>query len=355
MTTLDTAHRSAIQLTGVAQAAAQVFENAMPLTPWLPPRRNPTLTYSFNASGLQPIDVAEYRAFDTPAPYGQLGQRITKEGHLPPISRKLPISEYQELQWANRLDQLGDLMDEYAARLGVAVAARVERARAEALLTGKVSLDENNLRAVIDYGRDPALSVALPAAAKRWTAETATPIEDLIRFRALVKDKSKGSLPTVLVLTNKIMNHLQTNREIIGFALNRTNDLPGRVSTEDVITVIAGFARLTRVVIADDAYASYNFGTLGGSVFPDNKILLLPPPGAVLVEGGGSLGTTDYGVTAESINPDYGIPQAEQSGIFGGAFSHPDPEGIDVLVSAVALPLVQGANATLAADVIAEA
>jgi len=347
---LNTDYRSAIELTGAAQAAAEAFERSMPLTEWLPFHSNPTLTYSFDASGVTPVDVAEYRSFDTPAPYGTLGKKITKEGHLPPISRKLPVSEYTQLQYAGRLTMLGSVLDDYAARLGVGIAARVEIARVQAVTTGRVILAENGVSATIDYGRDPGLTLPLPVSAKQWTHSKALPVDDLIAWRDLVKVKSLGSVPMAILMSNQVMNTLMTNPQIVSYALGRTNDLPSRVSANDVRTVLAGYAGLSRVVIADEAYATYNFGR---TVFPVGTVVLLPPAGVLSVDGSGSLGTTDYGVTAEAIQPEYGIPAGEQSGIFGGAFGHHDPEGLDVLCSAVALPLVQRSNATLAAQVIA--
>jgi len=348
---LNTDYGTPIELTGAAQAAANAFEASMPLSRWLPYRANPTLTYSFDASGTTPVDVAQYRAFDVPAPYGSLGERITKQGTLPAISRKLPIGEYTQLQYAGRLALLGDLEAEYAQRLGLGIAARVELARVQAIVEGKVTLAENGVSAVIDYGRDPALSAAL-SGAKLWTAAKAVPVDDVIGWRQIVKEKSKGTLPTTILLSNAVMNSLMMNEQIITYALGRTDNLPNRVAAGEVEAVLAGYAGLTTVVIADDAYATYNFGQ---PVWPDGVVVLLPPAGAVNIDGGGSLGTTDYGVTAEAIQPEYGIPANEQSGIFAAAFGHSDPEGLDVLASAVALPLVQRANATFAATVAAAA
>jgi len=342
---------TAIELTGAAQAAAQAFEHAMPLAGWLPFNQNPTLNYSFDASDKTPVDVAQYRAFDTAAPYGRLGRTITKSGKLPAISKKLPVSEYTELQYANQLGVIGDKLVGYAEQLGVEIAARVEIARVQAVITGKVVLDENGLVATIDYGRRPELTVPLPAANKRWSDPASQPVDQLLDWRNLVKAASNGVMPTAVMMSSAGMNALATNKQIISFALGRTNDLPGRVSTGDVMTVLAGYAGLTQTIVATDVYSAHHFGQV---VWPDGQIVLLPPSSVISIAGAGSLGTTDYGVTAESIQPEYGIPSGEQSGIFAGAFGHSDPEGLDVLASAVALPLVQRANTTLGAKVLAE-
>ncbi|MDR1214463.1 MAG: major capsid protein [Propionibacteriaceae bacterium] len=350
---LNTDYKTAVELTGAAQAAAEALDAAMPMAEWLPTKQNPTLSYSFDASAVKPVDVAGYRAFDTEAPYGQLGPTITKEGKLPPISRKLPVSEFTELSFSNQLSALGTKLEDYAARLGAGVAARLELARVEALLTGKLVLAENGITATIDYGRDPALTIPLPgAAAARWDSADSTPVDDLIAWRELVKVASHGSLPSALAVSNRVLSALQANKQVIAFALGRSDKLPTRVSTEAVQQVLSGMAGITRLVVADDAYSVYDFGR---PVFPDGQVVLLPPSGGLAIGGEGSLGSTDFGVTAEAIQPSYGIGEGERAGIFSGAFDRHDPEGLDVLVSAVALPLVQRANATLGATVIATA
>jgi hypothetical protein len=337
-------YRSAVELTGAAQAAAAAFDATMPLTAWLPARQNPTLHYSFDASGSKPVDVAKYRAFDTPAPYGALGPTITKEGELPPISRKLPVSEYRELQFANQLDMLAGVLDDYAARLGLGIAARLELARAEAVSSGKLTLAENGVSAVIDYGRDAALTVSW-----NWSATGATPLTDITTGQDLVTEKSRGSKPTTALITADVLRKLQSNASIITAALKRTNNLPSLISREDVFGVLAGYQGITNVVIADEAYSQFDFGA---PVLPAGTFVLLPASGGIAAEiGGGSLGTTAYGVSAEAMQTEYGIPGGEKAGIFAGAFHHSDPEGLDVLASAVALPLLQRANATLGATV----
>jgi hypothetical protein len=343
-------HATAVELTGAARAAADAFDAQMPLAGYLPARENTTLSYSFDATGNTPVDVASFRSFDTEAPYGQLGPRITKEGKLPPISRKLPVSEYTELQFINNLSALVDKLGDYAAKLGVSIAARLEIARVEAVLTGGLTLAENGITAMINYGRDASLTVPGLAAAAQWDQSTATPVDNLIAWRELVRLASKGGLPTGLMLSNRVMTALMGNPQIISYALGRSSDLPSKVSQDQVREVLRGYAGITTVTVADEVYSRYNFGR---TVFPTDQIALLPPAGGLVIGGDGPLGTTDFGVPAEALQPSYGIGESERAGIFAGAFDRSDPEGLDVLVSAIALPLLQRANTTLGATVLA--
>jgi len=342
--------RTAAALSGVARGALDAFNNRFILPQWLPNRENTTLNYAFDASGTTLVDVASYRAFDTEAPYGRLGPTITKEGKLPPISRKMPVSEFYELQFTNNLNALGSRLEALAESLGAGIAARLELARIEAVLTGQLNLSENGLTAQINFARDAALTVPLLAAASQWDQATALPIDNLIAWRELVKEKSKGTLPSAMILSNSVLMALMANPQIVEYAIGRDNNLPSRVSADEVRAVISGYTGITTVIVAEDSYSgAYDFGQ---QVWPVDKIVLLPPAG-VAIGGSGSLGTTDLGIPAEALQPSYGIPETERPGIFCGAFTRTDPEGLDVLASAIALPLLQKANATLGATVVA--
>ncbi|WP_159794465.1 major capsid protein [Puerhibacterium puerhi] len=337
---LNTDYRSAVELTAAARAAVAAVSNALPLSAYLPNRENPSLNFEFEAGAKSLVDVAEFRAFDTEAPYGRTGGGIRKSGKLPPISRKLPVSELAELQLSGQTEAIGARLDRYAEDLGRGVAFRLELARAEALRTGKLVLSENGLTASIDFGRDPSLTV-VPSVP--WTAANATPVDDVIGW--IQRVAAISTAPTAALLTLDVMETLSKNEQVIGQALGRTSNLPGRVSYDDVRGVFAQYG-LTQFTVVDQAYSGFD---LGRPVFPAGTFVLLPSPGSSVA--GGSLGATDLGIPAESLQPSYGIPEGERAGIFAGAFSREDPQGLDVLVSGIALPIVERANATLSAAV----
>ncbi|MCL1922788.1 MAG: major capsid protein [Propionibacteriaceae bacterium] len=348
MTLMNTQYKTPVELTGAAQAAASAFADSMPLTRWFTPNQNPTLNYEFDVNQLTGVDVATYRAFDTPAPYGKIGPSATMSGQLPPISRKVPIGEYTQLKFAGQMNMMGDKLVDYAAKLGVGVEARLEIARVQAVTEGKVILAENGISAEIDFGRDTGLTLPPLAGANMWTDPDSKPIDQLLEWIELVKVASRGAMPTAIMMSIAVMNAAATNQQMIEFAMGRNTDLPGRISTEQVKVVLAGYCGLTEAIVADEPYSTYDFGQ---PVWPQDTIVLLPPAGVLPLAGQG-LGTTEYGVTAEAIQDEYGIPAGERSGIFSGAFDRHDPEGLDVLVSAVALPVMQKANTTLSAKVI---
>ncbi|MBS3177748.1 MULTISPECIES: major capsid protein [unclassified Pseudoclavibacter] len=340
--TINLAHATAVQLTAAARAAAAAVTAQLPLAQYLPDRSNATLSFEFSDNSAS-IDTAEYRAYDTEAPYGNSEGKMTRSGKLPPLSRKRRVTEYDELMLNGRsTTALYDKLVDHAEHLGRGIALRLEFARAEAFRKGRLTLSENGLRADINYGRKAERTVKLTGTA-RWGQSAAKPLEDLIKWSQLGVNDADTITPTRLVMTADVLEFLSKNAEIIGAALSRSDNLPGRISYDAVKSVLAQYGFITVTDVAT-LYAGFNVG----AILPAGTVLLLPQPS---INGLGGLGSTDYGVPTEALQPNYGISGPEQPGIFAGAFGRTDPEGLDVLGTAIALPVLTGANSTFAAEV----
>jgi hypothetical protein len=339
-------YRTAVQLTGQARGAADALNAAggLVLEQFMPTVENPTLTYQFSGDGRIYAGSAEFRSFDTETPYGATIAHLTKSGTLPPIGRKLPIRELQQLLLQNQPDAIGAKMDQYAAQLGQEISTRAELARGEALTTGKLTLQENGLVATVDFGR---ASGNTSTAATLWDAGGATPLDDIQNVMTVLIGLTGGAVGT-LIISRRILNALQKNADVIGAAIQRSSSLPSRISNADVLSTLADYG-VTNTIVYDQAYYKGNVLT---RVIPNNVAVFVPDAGVTPIYGG-VLGTTQVGIPAEAIQAKYGIPAGEESGIFAVALGHEDPEGIDVLASAVLLPLLENANATYALTVLA--
>ena len=115
------------------------------------------------------------------------------------------------------------------------------------------------------------------------------------------------------------------------------------------------FATLRSVGIIDpivyDKQVEDVTGTIRRVVSAD-LFVLGPARQGTLALDGGPLGSTQWGIPAEAFQASYGLSDGEQAGIFSGAFSHTDPEGIYVLASSIFLTVLRNAKATFAADVL---
>jgi hypothetical protein len=335
-------HRTPVQLTAVARAAFRAVMEQYRLAGFLPVRANYTLNFNFDVNQTSLPQAASYRSFNTESDVGTTEGTQSRQGKLPPISRRLHVDEYTELSLMGQTDAIGALFEDYARRIAAQIAARVVLAIGEAVETGKVTLNERGLSATIDYGRKAGHTAV--AASGAWSGGASTPLDDLEAARQVY-----GRTVGVTWISPEIMAALATNADLIKTALRRGTDLPTRISQADVRSVLAEWG-YGNVVVNDDRVIDQSGAEK--RVISSDKLLFLPSEGGGLLGTGGALGTTDLGVTAESISQDVGISENERPGLFSGAMPSHDPEGYDVLDSAIVLPILSNADATFALDVL---
>lgn len=343
MATINTDYISPVELSGTVRGAVDEITAHLPLQQWLPNQDVQSLQFDFDATDPSQ-DTARYRAFDTPAPYGREVGTVRKSGTIPPISQKMRVSEYAQLILSGQLGALTAAIEKYAINSARDIAFRLEAARADVLRTGKLVLNENGLKATIDFGRHASLSPAALTGNAVWTNAASTPIDNVLAWRTLPQAR-KQPIPTRMLVTSDVMDALSTNPQVIAAYYGRTDDLTGRITFEQVTQVFTGYNLFITVV--DQAYQEVG---LASSFFPAGTVMLLPSPGYGLA--GATLGSTDIGVPAEALEPAYGIPEEERAGLFAGVFSKTDPQGLDVLVSAIAVPVVSRPNSTVSTTVL---
>jgi hypothetical protein len=342
----SSAFRTATQLTGIARAAADALLNSFVLPSWLPSVNNFGLSYDFDINALQLTDAATFRAYDAEAPFGKTAGAQTRQGKLPAISRKLRVGEFDQLTLFGQSDAIGAKFEDYAERLGGQVAARIALAQGQGVETGQITLNENKLIFTIDFGRAGGNAVT---AGTVWSTITANALGDLTTWRAAYVT-ANGFPPAVAMISTAIMSALQKNQSIITAATGLSAANQPTIISQDQVKGVFQTYGFGRVVINDDQ-VTYNGAAT--RIISSNKMVWLPESGGLNLGGaGGVLGHTDWGIPAEAINSDYGITGSEMPGIFSAAFHDEDPEGHNVLASAIALPVVESANSTFAATVI---
>lgn len=340
---------TAPQATAEARAAQVVVSPAFALAQYLPDRTNDSLSFNFDVSQTSLPQAASYRAFDAESDFGSTEGVQSRSGRIPPISRKLRVDEFDTLvQQIDGGPILENTYRSYLRRIAGEIQTRVELARGQALEFGQVTLNERKLKVTVDFGRKASHSVV---AATLWSNPAADILGDLTAWNAVYTATNGGSWADILAST-QVATYMQRNTGIITAALGRTDSLPPIVSRDAVQQVLDAFG-FGRLVINDEQAV----GTDGVQkrVISSNKVVFLPSASSVSLSGNGgtTLGGVDWGITAESVSPKYGITAAERAGIFAGIFSDNDPEGRYVLVSATALPVLEKANATFVGRVAA--
>jgi len=233
--------------------------------------------------------VASVHAFDTEAEIGS--REASKQAlELALIKRKLRLGEEDiiALESPRNNAEREYLMREVFNDIDVlvqGVKARVEAMRMEALADGTVTLEENNLSAVIDYGV-PAENKEALAGDAVWTNPDSDPIGDLERWASSLDVK-----PTRALTSGAVLNALLRHPAIIGALYGRDSlRVPTRADLnafmqQHELPVIATYDQVYRKQNADGTYERVRY-------FPNNAFTMF---------GDGPLGETIYGPTAEEI------------------------------------------------------
>lgn len=331
-------------LSGYARAALDDLEvNQFTLSRFLPSRTIDDLQYRLQAGGQGLTDAATFRSYDTPSPIGGRPPTADITGDLPPVSRKVRLSEYDKLRLRGNTDAVVQAIYADAARMTRSVAARVELARADALVNGTVTIAENNLQVAVNFQRNAGNTVL---AAPLWNDPAATRLANLIALRDVYVANSGGFEPGALVTSTQVVRQLQQGADIInavtGAAAGRT-----RVTLAELNALLESEG-LPSIEI-NDAQVSVNGAAQ--RLIPANRLLMLPAPGPFRDPDGSVLGGTLWGVTAEAQLPEYDL-QDDQPGIVAGSYRTQNPVGLWTNASAIALPVLANPDLSLSATVL---
>lgn len=254
-----------------------------------PERKTPSLDWDLLVGANSAPVSASVHAFDTETEIASReAQKMALEGLL--IKRKIPMSEKQIAALMNPRtnEEKAYLENEVfndAFKMAEAVRTRVEAMRMEVLATGKLVIDENNVKTTLDYGVSSKNQEVLST--KKWYDDTANPIEDIQKWADAL-----DIAPTRALTSSKIVRMLLKHPNVIKAVFGSNNT--GRMMTlqelndyfqQSGLPVFAINNKKYRVQQANGLYTTKPF-------FPDNKLVLF---------GDDTLGETLYGPTAEEV------------------------------------------------------
>jgi len=343
---LNTDYVDPAELTGYARAAAQDLEiNRFTLSRWLPHRVIDDLQFRFTAGGEGLTEAATFRAYDAESPIAARPGLTRVTGELPPISRKIRLGEYDRLRNARASDdRVRDAILDDAARMARAVAARLELARGEALVSGQLVLAENGVTATVNFGRAAGHTVT---AGVLWsTVATATPLQDMLSWMQTYID-ANGEPPGAAVTSTQNMGYLL-----------RSAEMRGLLAANGVTPSIANQSGISSVLQAYGLPPIYTYDarvTVAGTptrVIPVNRFLFLPAPVDPTSFDGTDLGAVLLGTTAEAMEQGYGLASGvDQPGLVAGAYDTQDPVAIWTKAAAIGLPVLANPNLSFSATV----
>lgn len=304
---------------------AQEQQDSGPLGVVLPNLNQDEVKFSWRVNEVL-SEVAEYGEFDTEAPIGGAAQSEEKTMRLLPVSRKLRLSEYEQVSDPERARQLAE---DRAVQVVQFVINRLNKARGEALVDGKLAISENGIVQNVDFGR--AANQTNQAPSTLWSATGADPIANLREWADRVADAS-GVMPNVMIGSTRVYSALAAALADAGYVTSGV----GVVSRNAVSEILASY-ELPGFTVYD--------GRVGGArVVADDKL--------ILASSGGASGATVFAPTVESRDPRYNLEASNQSGIVAAVYSEDDPPVKWVLGKAVAMPVLANPDTTLSADVL---
>jgi hypothetical protein len=259
------------------------------LDQWLPNITTEDLEFKIRKGALNDVDSAEYRAWDTPAPFtGRPG--VTRiQGSLGPISKQIPLGEEEYLRTRSldrgNNDPLIEQIFEDAENMIRSVQIRVERARGDVIDDGIVTITENGLTLVADFGRHPDMS---PTAAVVWTNPAAEILTELLGLQEDYNEHN-GVDPAVLLVPRARVGNFALNAEMLDYA-SANGTTPNRVNRATIDQIFATEG-LPPIQVYDGSFRVDGEST---RVLNANKVYFMPPPGE-------AFGNTFYGTTAEAL------------------------------------------------------
>lgn len=326
----------------------EVLNNRFVGERYLPNSYVDDIEFALKKLGLEDVEIAKYRAWDTPAPMTGRPGTSRIRGEIAPVSRQIALGEEEGLRLRalekGSTSELVDAIFDDAERMIRSVEARIEVARFDALIDGKVVLNENGLELEVDSGMpaDQKITVAVP-----WTVAnkaTATPISDMLAAQALSLART-GSGIGKFVMSQTRIPALLVNDEVRAYVAGG-GDVPVRVKLDDV-----------RAVLSEEGLPPIEFYDV---VVRDGKISKrVLPPEYVLCIPSDPFGATLYGPTSEAVLlAAKGYISAKQTrGVVAIVTQNDHPVQTFTVGSAVALPVIPNAELlfTLKVDATSDA
>jgi hypothetical protein len=339
---------SAYQLTGYARRSlAERQANQPSLARYLPYEELDDLVFQFTRGGEGLTEAATFRGWDTPAPVASRPGVTKVYGELAPISRQYRVDERTRLrERANRDENaVANRIFSDVERLVKSIEMRLEKARADALVTGKVTINENGVAAEVDFGRAAGHTVSAGTA---WTdATNADALSDL-RAWCDVYEATNGVMPGRILTSRRVVRLIMAQAKVRAH-LATAFGAPASINRSQIDNTLEAWELPPIEVYA----VNYRVGTTTTPIIPDDKVLLLPAP--TDDEGESELGKTLYGTTAEALEPNYNLADNDlgMPGIVAGNYVTQDPVALWTKASAVALPYLMNPDLSFAADVAA--
>lgn len=332
------------ELVGVVREAERdINEEDLILSQVLPNVTQDSITFKYTVGQVLGQNAAKFRSWDTPAPIGKRQGLETRHGELAPISEKIPVTEemahrLRDLQRGGGNDSLIDQIFDDAANEARAVARRIELARGEVLETAGLTINENGVIQVVDFGRHVDLEpAALAGTAQFSDLDDSDPVAVIRADMEIYREFNNGRDPGAIITSGAVISNLLLNDSLRAL-LGTVTGAPGVISEEALTRILQAYG-IPPLVAYDIALDIDDVPT---RVISDDVLIYVPAPAR-------PAGQTAFGPTMEAIK----LAEAQQisiedaPGLVAVVEETSDPVQTWTKAAGVALPILSNPNSTL--------
>ena len=298
--------------------------------------------FRFVKNGTLP-QSAMVHSFDTEA---HIASRVPFErASLELLLIKEKINQTEEIRKITNGMQIDDVRKyvfDDIARMAEMVVTRVERAKMEVVATGKMTITENDVNMVIDYGVPDENRVK-----GDWDDPSADILGDLDEWRALAR--ANGVNPNRIITTEAVVSKIKRNETIQKaiFGVSGAGILP---TLEKINALLQEHVGMT--VVTNDGHYGVPASNSAGKViigqeryFPENTLVM------VALGPNGALGTGLWGVTPEEeAQGGTFTTLRQQQFVTVAQWPEQDPVGIWTKASGLFVPVMPNVYGHVIAD-----
>jgi hypothetical protein len=346
-----------VELTSFIRSLTDDLEGPGSLNRFLPNQFRLALEAEFAHAIRERTAVAHYRAFDVPADLSSRPGFSKSSVAIPPISRKMLLSEADRTRLnlalagglannASHSRWLEDIIFNDAERITREVLARLELARGSVLRTGTVTFTaDERLELTVDFNDGPR-SILTNSASPLWTvanAATATPIQDMREWMETYGDNNEDDRPVVGLTSAKVITRAMGTTEVKDLFQNVAGNSPAFVTEGQFAQLLSAFGLPPLV----EYKTRLNVDGTVTRVLNEDEIVWLPAPSV------DTFGETMYGVGSEALDLVQmgGIDISTAPGLTGRAWKTIDPPQNWVRVGGIAMPILKDAGRIMVSTV----
>lgn len=283
--------------------------------------------------------TASFRAFDGRISVADRDGASERSIALPALSTSRSTGEFERLQLeAARLggtsrEPMVDAIYDDSQDLTSYVHNRMELAIGDLLTDGVLTIDDDGYKQTVDYG---VATGNKPTASTLWTAAGATSLTDLIAW-CDAYEAVNGFRPGSVLTSRKMVRLFNQNKEVID-AVAGAQTGKTRVSLAEAATALDNEGVPTQWETYE---TQLDVDGMSTRVLPDDRIVLLPPNPADLLEIRYGLSATGLELVNDSRSS---MSFQDAAGIVGVVIKEGPPFRQFVFVDAVGMPVVKDAK-----------